>query len=288
LCAHGLSSWARRRTSLRGGTTKQSPEATGAAKDYSTSMRYSKSSSSQRGTHKLSQHLHYFCLVSNLLHNPVYNALATSDAPLSLGTEKAKFFHEDVSPFAGFEHDYKNGFDDLFQLLPADRNVLYATPTPIDVPNGWKLMVHIAGLQFILASKKSLNKNAIAIVPLDEKHTDEMVELASLTKPGPFNKRTIEFGHYFGIFEDGRLAAMTGQRLHVPGFSEISAVCTHPDYLGKGYAGALLQHQIDLIHTQGQQPFLHVRADNDRAIALYERLGFTVSREMNFYFFKRL
>lgn len=112
-------------------------------------------------------------------------------------------------------------------------------------------------------------------------------KLAALTKPGPFNTRTIEFGHYHGIFDNGKLVAMTGQRLHIDNYTEVSAVCTHPDHLGKGYAAALIIHQLQLILSQGQKPFLHVRDDNDRAISLYERLGFKVNRSMNFYFMKK-
>ncbi len=115
-----------------------------------------------------------------------------------------------------------------------------------------------------------------------------MVQLARLTKPGPFAKRTIEFGQYYGVFENGRLAAMTGQRLHIQNFTEVSAVCTHPDFLGKGYAAALVQHQMNLILKDGQIPFLHVRADNERAIAVYERLGFKKQGTMNSYFLKRI
>jgi predicted GNAT family acetyltransferase len=82
--------------------------------------------------------------------------------------------------------------------------------------------------------------------------------------------------------------AMTGQRLHPQQYTEVSAVCTHPDHLGNGYASALVQHQVQLILQQGKTPFLHVREDNSRAIALYERLGFSISRNMNFYFMRRL
>lgn len=223
-----------------------------------------------------------------ILYNPVYNALQTGDAHLGFGTEHVKCFDEEVSPFAGFPFHYNRGFDDLFQLLPAGRKILYATPQEIKEPAGWQVLVDIKGLQFVFAGKALPNADhAINLVPLNKIHVEEMISLANLTRPGPFSTRTIEFGHYHGVFKDGKLAAMTGQRLHVVNYTEISAVCTHPDHLGKGFAAALIIHQLKLIVEAGQTPFLHVRADNERAIALYERLGFKVSREMNFYFMKR-
>jgi predicted GNAT family acetyltransferase len=127
----------------------------------------------------------------------------------------------------------------------------------------------------------------MALVPLHANHSEEMVQLTALTKPGPFNSRTIEFGNYFGIFDNGRLVAMAGERLHPGNYTEISAVCTHPDYLGKGFAASLIKHQVDLIQEQNRIPFLHVRADNERAISLYERLGFVQNGHMNFYVLKR-
>jgi ribosomal protein S18 acetylase RimI-like enzyme len=227
-----------------------------------------------------------FAVVKDVLQNPVYNALLSGDANLCLGTGTVKYFDEQVSPFVGFHEDYDKGFDDLHQQLPVGRNILYATTQLIEEPNGWLVLAEIKGLQFVFAEKKT-PAYSIEPVPLDNHHVEEMVALAKLTKPGPFGLRTIEFGHYHGIFENGQLAAMTGQRLHVDNYTEISAVCTHPDHLGKGYAASLILHQANFILSQGQHPFLHVRGDNERAIALYKRLGFEVSREMNFYFMKR-
>lgn len=231
----------------------------------------------------------YICTVEHLLNNPVYNALLTGDAALSLGSNTVKFFDPKVSPFAGFDENNANGFDELHSLLPAGRRILYAVPQEIQVPKGWKLSAYLAGLQFILYKDKYAGEKEYATepVPLSPENAEEMISLAALTKPGPFNKRTIEFGSYYGIFQNGKLAAMTGQRLHVADFSEISAVCTHPDHLGKGFAGILLRHQVGIILRSGKTPFLHVRADNRRAIELYERLGFKVSRNMHFYFLKR-
>ena len=225
--------------------------------------------------------------MEDLLYNPVYNALLSGDAHLSLGTDTVKYFDEEVSPFAGFHHQYEKGFEELYNLLPPGRKILYANSQQINEPRDWKILVEIKGLQFLFTEKTIECKQHFELIPLTENNVDEMVELATLTKPGPFGTRTIEFGHYHGIFEKGKLVAMTGQRLHVNNYTELSAVCTHPDHLGKGYAAALMQHQLQLILSHDQIPFLHVRADNSRAIALYERLGFKVNREMNFYFMKR-
>lgn len=222
-----------------------------------------------------------------LLRNPVYHSLLYNDGHLGSGTGAVKWFDEDVSPFAGFEERYANGFADLYDLLPAGRRIIYATPLPIAPPKGWHLLAALNGLQFVFEGKDAGDTSSFHPTPLTPEHVDEMLALATLTEPGPFGQRTIAFGHYHGVMENGKLVAMAGQRLHVQHFTEISAVCTHPDYLGRGYATKLVQHQTNLILDQGQVPFLHVRADNERAIAVYKRLGFAVKGEMNFYFLEK-
>ena len=225
--------------------------------------------------------------MNNLLHNPVYHALVSGDRHLSFGDGNVKYFDEQVSPFAGFDHDYEKGFSDLYDIFPTGRKILYAAPFPIIQPAGWQLQHEIKGLQFVYEPDSDIKNEFSTIVPLGENHIDQMVQLAKLTKPGPFGTGTINFGSYYGIFDNDKLVAMTGQRLHIQNFTEISAVCTHPDYTGKGYANSLLQHQLHIILQQNQKPFLHVREDNGRAIELYQRLGFKISESMNFYFMRR-
>jgi ribosomal protein S18 acetylase RimI-like enzyme len=225
--------------------------------------------------------------VEDVLYNPVYNALLSGDAHLGFENGEVRWFDEQVSPFAGFPEKYNKGFDDLYQLLPPGRRILYATPQEIKVPVGWQLMVEVKGLQFIHTGEATQIDHSLKLVALQKENVEEMMLLAALTKPGPFGARTIEFGHYFGVFDSGQLVSMAGQRMHVGNYTEISAVCTHPNHLGKGYAAVLMQHQLNLILSQGGIPFLHVREDNSRAIALYERLHFKVNRGMNFYFMKK-
>ena len=113
-----------------------------------------------------------------------------------------------------------------------------------------------------------------AIEPLTEADGPEMLALATLTKPGPFFRRTHQLGDFVGVKIDGRLAAMAGERMRPDGFTEVSGVCTHPDFRGRGYAARLMLQVAGAIQARGETPFLHSYADNAGAIALYQALGF--------------
>ena len=107
-----------------------------------------------------------------------------------------------------------------------------------------------------------------------------MLALTKLTEPGPFLPRTIELGAYHGIYESGSLVAMAGERLHLTGFTEVSAVCTHPSFRGRGYGNTLMSVVISGILNRGETPFLHVKTDNP-AIALYKKLGFQIRAQLH-------
>ena len=122
---------------------------------------------------------------------------------------------------------------------------------------------------------------ALAALAPETPDIDDMVELANVTKPGPFLPDTSRLGGFVGIRVDGRLAAMVGERLKLGSYTEVSAVCTHPDFRGRGMAAQLSSLVVERILTRGERPFLHAFADNHQAIRLYEQLGFARRCDMN-------
>lgn len=224
--------------------------------------------------------------MENILDNPVWNALISGNSPLAKGSERVKHFDQEVSPFAGLLESTPASLQELYNIHTSDHAVFLWAPGKLAIPKTWKVIDAIPGLQMIYDQPK-VQVYQSGITTLTEKNVPEMLALAKLTKPGPFGTRTIEFGNYEGIFEDEQLVAMTGQRFHCFDHIEISAVCTHPGCLGKGYAKQLLLSQLTKILAAFCKPYLHVREDNARAIYVYQALGFSVRRQVYFYVIKK-
>lgn len=213
------------------------------------------------------------------LDNPIWQALSTSQAYLAKTGKMARRFPNEVTSLGGFPEPVQDAYDSLASILDDVNATGLFFDSPQQPPAGWTIIAGAPLLQMIhkdgkMTASSASQSIAGRIVELAAADAPEMLALAQLTKPGPFGLRTRELGTYLGIRREGHLAAMAGERLRVPGFTEISAVCTHPDHLGRGYAATLMTTLLERIHGRGEAPFLHVRADNTRAIALYERLGF--------------
>ena len=148
------------------------------------------------------------------------------------------------------------------------------------LPEGWTVVRKVDSAQMVWNTQTTPPAEH-GFEGLTISNVDEMLGLVELTKPGPFGKRTPELGSYLGIREDGRLVAMAGERLKPYGYTEISGVCTHPDYRGRGYASSLVSILIRRIAKRNEVPFLHVRKENVDAIRVYEKLGFKIRRLIN-------
>jgi predicted GNAT family acetyltransferase len=216
------------------------------------------------------------------LDNPAFNALISNNKHLANGTEQAKHFADNVAPFVGLRDNSDNDFQQLYELLPYDRPAVFIKDVEQQFSKDWSVLRAMRVPQMIF-DKPAENNPSVEIVELTDEHIPQMLSLTKLTNPGPFLERTIEFGHYRGIFDGEELVAMAGQRMHAFNYAEISAVCTHPDYLGRGYARHLLLNQAHRIQAEGDIPYLHVLSTNERALKVYKGLGFAIRKEMYFY-----
>ena len=216
----------------------------------------------------------------SLLDNAVWHALTTRQQGFAEVTGAARRYHPDVSVFAAMEEPDDDAWRDLAELVgPGGFAVLFRAELPRP-PGGWTRAGRGVGHQMVLGELASVDApDARRLGPDD---AGEMLALVELTRPGPFCVRTLELGTYYGVFDGSALVAMAGERLSLPGYTEISAVCTHPDHRGRGLAAGLTALVARGIEARGDPAFLHHAAENEPARRIYESLGFEFRREVGF------
>jgi GNAT superfamily N-acetyltransferase len=205
----------------------------------------------------------------------IWSALTTAQWSFAEGEGLARRMRAAFGPFAAASDKSDAATTALAGLVPADGGISLLEPTPPSPPTGVVCAMERAGVQ-MLATTVLPQAHDAEVVALGEADAPEMLALALLTKPGPFRAETHKLGRLIGVRDGGRLVAMAGERLRIDGFIEVSAVCTHPDYRGRGLGAALLSRVAARIVQDGATPFLHSYADNEGAIALYRKLGFEV------------
>jgi GNAT superfamily N-acetyltransferase len=215
----------------------------------------------------------------SLLDNAIWHSLTTEHRSLGRVNGRAGRYDSDISPFAALVTPTASAFGDLSALVAPGEGFGMCTAELIEAPSDWQVM-RTRPLEQMVCMTDEHALTALSPLALGEADLPEMLALTAATEPGPFLPGTIRMGRYFGIrSETGQLIAMAGERLKPPGFIEISAVCTHPDFRGRGHAKGLLRFLMALIFAEGKIPFLHVKAENE-ALALYRSLGFEVRRTM--------
>ena len=214
----------------------------------------------------------------DFLDNPIWSALTTEHQHLARSHGLARRYLPDVSPFAGFLDPTEDAFAALERLVSPGEHVALFTASPVNVPGDWQVDRSRWIDQMICDT--SLAAPPLAPLPLGTTDVPEMLELTAATDPGPFLPQTIQMGSYFGIrASDGRLVAMAGERLQSTAFAEISAVCTLPEFRGRGYARGLVTFLAAQILATGKTPFLHVKSENGAKV-VYQKIGFRIRAEI--------
>jgi GNAT superfamily N-acetyltransferase len=215
----------------------------------------------------------------DLLDNISWHALCGPHGGFATGTETIKRYAPGFSPILGFDDPARPDFEALRPFVAPGEHFYCAdwTGTP---PHGWQVDADARMFQMVWAGALPEAGLARDAVPLDAAtHGAAALALAELTRPGPFGARTLELGAYIGIFDGGRLIAMAGERMTAGRWREVSGVCTHPDYQGRGLAKRLMLELVRRQMQRAEAPFLHVMTHNETAHALYLRMGFADHRE---------
>jgi ribosomal protein S18 acetylase RimI-like enzyme len=215
------------------------------------------------------------------LDGPIWSALTTQHKAFAVGDRLARRYPAAIGPFAAVSECSPAAAADL-GALAAEGPVALVSAGPLGPLPGLKVEFRAVLHQMIAPGVDLADQDAaVTVTELGESDVPAMLELTALTRPGPFLPETYRLGRYVGIRDGARLVAMGGERMHLDGYTEISAVCTHPDHRGKGYAGILMRDLMRRIRARGETPILHVFDGNPGAIALYQRLGFVTRAKFN-------
>jgi len=210
---------------------------------------------------------------SHPLDNVIWSALTTVHAGLCRGGPLVRRYLPDFARFAGMPAVTPAAFDALADDMVRDEFVALSLPDDVDPGPAFEVLDRKALVQMVGAVAGESAGRIEGLRALGPADVPAMTALVQLTAPGPWFARTAELGRFVGIEVDGRIVAMAGERMRVPGHTEISAVCCHPDFRGRGWPGELMRRVSRAIVARGETPFLHVLAQNAPALALYARLG---------------
>jgi predicted GNAT family acetyltransferase len=224
--------------------------------------------------------------VNHILDRPAWNALRTTHATLSEGNELARRYPPSIVPFAAAAEDAAESLEALENLPAPDEVMALVEAGPIAITQGLTV-VGEGNLVQMVAERPYERIVDSRIEPLTQADAAAMLALATLTNPGPFTLRAQALGTFWGAKVNGNLVAMAGQRMRQTGFAELSGLCTHPDFQGRGLGTLLFRFVAGEISARGETVFLHAYASNTPAISLYTALGFRLRTEMNMRIVKR-
>ena len=218
-------------------------------------------------------------MADHILDNPIWNSLVTDHSQFSAGGDLAKRYPAEIGPFIAVPQISPEAFAEAAILVkPGER--LYFVGLDEPFPTDLAVEHHEPITQMVAGKRASIAQIDEEVTVLAETDVPDMLELIELTFPGYFRAETHKLGKYLGIRDNGKLVAMAGERMSMTGYREVSAVCTHPDHRGRGYANHLMAVLMNKMFDEGVTPFLHVDVDNAKAKRVYGKLGFVERRDL--------
>jgi GNAT superfamily N-acetyltransferase len=230
------------------------------------------------------------------LDNPLWYALKGAQNSFATGSIHIRRYKPGILPFVAYDNDYPDQLSSIDTFLNKDEAFFVVGVLP-PLPPQWQLIREFPCEQMVLDESVALLQGPgsaqgpspaqgpatarVTALTLDDR--DAMFELIHRVQPGYYERDTHQLGNYFGIWQEGKLVAIAGERMRLDAMVEISAVCTDPAFTGRGFAQQLVVHLCRTNLQKGHLPFLHVLTSNERAIRLYEHLGFRKRRQISFW-----
>ena len=224
-------------------------------------------------------------MILSELDNPFWSSLRSRHRELALCVGEVARYPPEFAPFLGVANADADVSQALESLVGPDESVYVLGVVP-HLTHAWRLEAFRPLAQMICTAPIPVIDGP-EVIELSEAHRDDVLALTALVYPHYFRERTMDMGRYFGIYQDGRLAAMVGERLGMDALQEISAVCTHPDFNGRGYARRLTALLSNDNLERGRTPFLHVSYENPRALRLYQQMGYAHRADIGFWSLRR-
>lgn len=216
------------------------------------------------------------------LDNPVWNALNTSHSQYAVGQPHVKCYQSSILAFVGYEQGISVDLSSVDDLVKKEQVFFMVGDLPV-LPPHWKVVKELPCLQMVLQLPVKFEDQGVIVSELRAEHSAAMFDLVNRVQPGLYQPDTRFLGNYYGVWQDDKLVAIAGERMRVDNMVELSAICTDPAYTGRKYAQHLIAHLCSTNSEKGNIPFLHVLQSNERAIKVYDYMGFTTRRMINFH-----
>jgi predicted GNAT family acetyltransferase len=217
------------------------------------------------------------------LDNPSWYALSEDHQDFAVGYDGIKFYQPDYCPFGGFENP--DATEDGIDAYASLTNTFFVIGKQPRFSGRVQRQNELVCNQMILKNRIARETDERITELKTDNHKADLFGLVNLVQPGYFRASTSDLGNYYGIYKGNMLVAVAGERMKMTGFTELSAIVTHPAHTGKGYAKQLITHASHAVFNEGKIPYLHVTTNNAGAIRLYEKLGFTTRRKISFWHF---